>query len=225
MTTFIVIAVIVLVVLGVAAYVIRQRNREANIARADQLRTQAATQAQSTLPPTQDRAAEAEARAEEARVAAERAQAEAEEARVAAAQAEAQHESQVRAADRLDPRVDHKADDYEPQVGGTVDQQPTPPAEVNAEPEPRHRRRPPRRPRDRRRDRRRDGHRGRGPRRADHRADHRAGRRRRTRAPPPYARRAGDAGQADREDRRRWRLVHAQGLRPGQRPDATGTAS
>ena len=133
MTTFIVIAVIVLVVIGIAAYVIRQRNREANIARADQLRTQAATQAQSTLPPTQDRAAEAEARAEEARAAAERAQAEAEEARVAAAQAEAQHEGQVRAADRLDPRVDHRADDYSPQVGGTVDQQPTPPAEVNAE--------------------------------------------------------------------------------------------
>jgi alkylation response protein AidB-like acyl-CoA dehydrogenase len=133
-TPFIVIAVIVLVVIGVAAYVIRQRNREANIARADHLRTQAAAQAQSTLPPTQDRAAEAEARAEEARAAAQRADAEAEEARVAAAQAEATHESQVRAADRLDPRVDHKADDYAPQVGGTVDQQPTPPSEVNVEP-------------------------------------------------------------------------------------------
>ena len=135
MTTFIVIAVIVLVGLAVAAYVIRQKSREANIARADQLRTQAATQAQSTLPPTQDRAAEAEAKAEEARVVAERAQAEAEEARVAAAQAEAAHEGQVRAADRLDPRVDHKADDYAPQVGGTVDQQPTPPAEANPAPE------------------------------------------------------------------------------------------
>jgi FtsZ-interacting cell division protein ZipA len=131
-TTFIVIAVIVLVVIGVAAYVIGKRNREANIARADQLRTKAATQARSTLPPTQVRAAEAEAKAEEARAAAERAEAEAEEARVAAAQAEAQHEGQVRAADRLDPRVDHKADDNAPQVGGTVDQQPTPPAEVNA---------------------------------------------------------------------------------------------
>ena len=130
MTTFIVIAVIVLVGIGVAAYVIRQRNREANIARADQLRTQAATQAQGTLPPTQEKAAEAEAKAEEARAAAERAEAEAEEARVAAAQAEAQHEGQVRAADRLDPRVDHRSDDYAPQVGGTVDQQPTPPAEV-----------------------------------------------------------------------------------------------
>jgi FtsZ-interacting cell division protein ZipA len=132
-TTFIVIAVIVLVVIGVAAYVISKRNREANIARADELRTRAATQAQSTLPPTQDRAAEAEAKAEKARTAAERAEAEAEEARVAAAQAEAQHEGQVRAADRLDPRVDHRSDDYAPQVGGIVDQQPTPPAEANAD--------------------------------------------------------------------------------------------
>lgn len=134
MTTLIVIAVIVLVVLAVAAYVIRQKNRETNVARADQLRNQAASQAQTTLPPAQDRAAEAEVKAEEARAAAERAQAEAEEARVAAAQAEAEHEAQVRAADRLDPRVDVKADDYAPQVGGTVDQTPTPPSEVNREP-------------------------------------------------------------------------------------------
>ena len=71
MTPFIVIAVIVLVVIAVAAYVIRQKNRETNIARADQLRSQAASQAQTTLPPAQDRAAEAEAKAEEARAAAE----------------------------------------------------------------------------------------------------------------------------------------------------------
>ena len=133
MTTLIVIAVIVLVALAVAAYVIRQKNRASNIARADQLRTQAATQAQSTLPPAQDRAAEAEAKAEEARVVAERARAEAEEARVVASQAEASHEAQVRAADRLDPRVDHKADDYAPQVAGTVDQQPTAAADANRE--------------------------------------------------------------------------------------------
>ena len=135
MTTLIVIAVIVLVVLAVAAFVVRKKNRETNIARADDLRTQAATQAQSSLPPAQDRAAEAEAKAEKARVVAERAQAEAEEARVAASQAEASHESQVRAADRLDPRVDHKADDYSPQVAGTDDQQPTAPSEANREPE------------------------------------------------------------------------------------------
>ncbi len=133
MTTFIVIAVIVLVVLAVAAYVIRQRNREANITRADQLRSQSAARAQSTLPPAQDRAAETEAKAAEARAVADQAEAEALDAQIAASQAEASHEAQVRAADRLDPRVDHKADDYEPQVGGTVDQQPTAPADVNTE--------------------------------------------------------------------------------------------
>ena len=135
MTTFIVIAVIVLVVVAVAAYVIRKKDREANIAKADELRAQAATRAQSSLPPAQDKAAEAEARAEEARAAAERAKAEADEARVTASQAEAEHESQVRDADRLDPRVDHTSDDYAPQVGGTVDQQPTAPSEANREPE------------------------------------------------------------------------------------------
>ncbi len=135
MTTFIVIAVIVLVVIAVAAYLIRKKNRESNIAKADELRTQAATRAQSSLPPAQDKAAEAEARAEEARAAAERAKAEADEARVVASQAEAEHEAQVRDADRLDPRVDHKADDYAPQVGGTVDQQPTAPSDANREPE------------------------------------------------------------------------------------------
>lgn len=135
MTTLIVIAVIVLVALAVAAFVIRKKNRESNIARAEELRAQAATQAQGNLPPAQGRAAEAEAKAEQARVAAERAEAEAEEARIAAAHAEAEHEASVRAADRLDPRVKHKAADYAPQVGGTVDQQPTAPPETNRVPE------------------------------------------------------------------------------------------
>ncbi|GAA1437109.1 hypothetical protein GCM10009641_38320 [Mycobacterium cookii] len=133
MTTFIVIAVIVLVVLAVAFVVIQRKNREANIERADQLRTKAATEAQATIAPAQDRAATAEAEAAEARAIAEKAEAEAEAARIEAQQVEASHEAQVRAADRLDPRVDHKSDDYAPQVAGTVDQQPTPPAEVNAE--------------------------------------------------------------------------------------------
>ncbi len=134
MTTFIVIAVIVLVVLAVAFVVIQRKNREANIERADQLRPKAATEAQATIAPAQDRAATAEAEAAEARAVAEKAEAEAEAARLEAQQVEASHEAQVRAADRLDPRVDHKADDYAPQVAGTVDQQPTAPSDVNAEP-------------------------------------------------------------------------------------------
>lgn len=134
MTTFIVIAVIVLVVLAVAFVVIQRKNREANIERADQLRTKAATEAQGTIAPAQERAATAETEAAEARATAEKAEAEAEAARLEAQQVEASHEAQVRAADQLDPRVDHKADDYAPQVAGTVDQQPTAPSDVNAEP-------------------------------------------------------------------------------------------
>lgn len=134
MTTLIIVLVIIAVVIAVAAFLARKKNREANVARADQLRAQAATQAQSTIAPAQERAAAAEAEAEEARAAAARAEAEAHEARLAAQQIEATHEGQVRAADRVDPRVDHKADDYAPQVAGTADQTPTPPSEVNAEP-------------------------------------------------------------------------------------------
>jgi FtsZ-interacting cell division protein ZipA len=131
-TTLIIVLVIIAVVIAVAAFLVRKKNREANVARAEQLRSQAATQAQSTIAPAEERAAAAEAEAEQARAAAARAEAEAEEARIAAQQIEATHEGQVRAADRIDPRVDHEADDYAPQVPGTTDQTPTPPSEVDA---------------------------------------------------------------------------------------------
>ncbi|HEX5916898.1 MAG TPA: hypothetical protein VFY76_03545 [Nocardioides sp.] len=134
MTTLIIVLVIIAVVIAVAAFLARKKNREANVARAEQLRAQAATQAQATIAPAQQRAAEAEAQAAQVRAAAEKAEAEAAEARLAAQQIEATHESQVRAADRIDPRVDHKADDYAPQVAGTADHTPTPPSEVRAEP-------------------------------------------------------------------------------------------
>ena len=130
MTTLIIVLVIIAVVIAVAAFLVQRKNREANAARADQLRAQAATQAQATIAPAQERAAAAEAEAEQARAAAAKAEAEAEEARLAAQQIEATHEGQVRAADRIDPRVDHKADDYAPQVAGTADHTPTPPSEV-----------------------------------------------------------------------------------------------
>ena len=134
MTTLIIVLVIIAVVIAAAAFLIQRKNREANVARAEQLRAQAATQAQSTIAPAQERAAAAEAEAEQTRAVAAKAEAEAHEARLAAQQVEATHEGQVRAADRVDPRVDHKADDYTPQVPGTADHTPTPPSEVNAEP-------------------------------------------------------------------------------------------
>ena len=133
MTTLIIVLVIIAVVIALAAFLARKKNREANAARADQLRSQAAAEAQTTIAPAQERAAAAEAEAEQARAAAAKAEAEAQEARLAAQQVEATHEGQVRAADRIDPRVDHKADDYAPQVAGTADQTPTPPSQVNAD--------------------------------------------------------------------------------------------
>lgn len=144
MTTLISITLIVILVIGLALAIpwIRRQNRESNVARAEQLRSQAASSAQTVIPPAVARAEEAEATAEEARAAAEQAEAEALQARVAASQAEAAHEDRIRAADRLDPRVDHKADDYAPQVGGTEALQPTSPpaaatdADAKVAPEP-----------------------------------------------------------------------------------------
>ena len=207
---------------AVAAFLINKRNKDAKIQHAEELRSEAATRAQTTIAPAQQDAAEAEARAEEARVQAERAQAEAQEKQVAAQQVEAEHEAQVRDADRLDPRVDDRSDDYAPQVPGSVDQQPTPPSEANRAPEVApaahsggvdHR--------DLR------DHRGPPDLGDDHRPDcghllrvgdhgRRGGR---LRSPAAHARRPGDAGQADREDRRGRRLVQPQGLRPPTRPD------
>jgi len=135
-TTLIIVIVVVLVVAAVAAFLVNKRNKDAKIAQAEELRSQAASRAQTTIAPAQQDAAEAERKAEEARLQAERAETEAREAQVAAQQVEAEHEAQVRDADRLDPRVDHRADDYSPQVAGSVDQQPTPPSEANLAPEP-----------------------------------------------------------------------------------------
>ncbi|WP_322920426.1 hypothetical protein [Nocardioides renjunii] len=132
MTTLIVIIAVIVVVLAVAAFVVRRKNRQANMERADELRNRAAAEARTTIAPAQERAAAAEAEAAEVRARAERAEEEARDARAEAAQIEATHEAQVRDADRLDPRVDHKAADYTPQVAGTTDQQPTSPSEVDA---------------------------------------------------------------------------------------------
>ena len=137
-TIVIIIVVVVLVVAAIAAFLINKRNKDAKIAQAEDLRGQAASRAQTTIAPAQQDAAEAERKAEEARLQAERAEAEAREAQVAAQQVEAEHEAQVRDADRLDPRVDHRSDDYSPQVPGSVDQQPTPPSEANRAPETSH---------------------------------------------------------------------------------------
>ena len=110
----VVIAVAVLILIGLIVSV-RKKNQDANRARADQLREQADIKA-AVLPDTRARADQAEAQAEHARLEAERAEERAAAARTEAAQEQAAQEDRIRAADRLDPDVDHRAEDYSPEV-------------------------------------------------------------------------------------------------------------
>ena len=110
----VVIAVAVLILIGLIVSV-RKKNHDANRARADQLREQADIQA-AGLPDTRARADQAEAQADHARLEAERAEERAAAARTEAAQEQAAQEDRIRAADRLDPDVDHRAEDYSPEV-------------------------------------------------------------------------------------------------------------
>ena len=103
-TGIIVLVVIVLLALVVLGLIIASMKK----------RSRADKRAASTLPEEEVRAKKAEAEAEEARLRARDAEERAAEARTGVAQQEAQHENQVRAADRLDPNVDHKAGDYSP---------------------------------------------------------------------------------------------------------------
>lgn len=108
----VVLVVIALILIGLVM-MMRGRNREANRSRAEQLREQADSRA-TTLPEDRARADEAAAAAERKRLEAERAEREATEARVAADQQDAMRENKFRAADRLDPDVDHTSSDYRP---------------------------------------------------------------------------------------------------------------
>lgn len=120
----VVIVVAALVLLGLLAVSMRRRSRADDKARAEELREQAGRRAAADLPAAEARARQAEARAEQARLAAERAEERAEAAELELAQQRALHEDRVRAADRLDPDVDHRAEDYAPQTGATEPSRP-----------------------------------------------------------------------------------------------------
>jgi FtsZ-interacting cell division protein ZipA len=107
------IVVVVIVVALVALMAWRAQHRRQMTARAHALRHEAVSRAPQ-IDENRQEAREAEVRAEAARLEAERAQREAEAAKTTLAQEEAAHEDKLREADRLDPAVDHRADDYEP---------------------------------------------------------------------------------------------------------------
>lgn len=118
MPTWLIWVIVIVVVLVIAAAVVSmtgKRRTEHRRGRAEELRQQAAGQASGLT--------ESQRQAEERRAEAELAQAEASRAEERAATAEQGHqveqagyEDKLREADRLDPEVDHKAGQYEPDV-------------------------------------------------------------------------------------------------------------
>lgn len=112
---WIIVAVVIVVVLLVAFAAWRAQRRKKMAARAEELRSEARSHAPEIGQNRQD-AREAQVRADAARLEAERAQRESEAAQTALAQQEAAREDRLREADRLDPHVDHRADDYEPSL-------------------------------------------------------------------------------------------------------------
>ncbi len=111
----VVIVVAALALIAVVVVSMRSKSRQDNKVRASHLRDQADTQA-AGLPDAQAKAEQAEARAEQARLEAQRVEEQAADARLSVDRQQAAHEDQIRAADRLDPDVDHKSKDYSPQV-------------------------------------------------------------------------------------------------------------
>jgi hypothetical protein len=108
-----VVVAIVIVVAVVGLLLMRTRGHERRARAAHELRSQAAAQA-GDVELAQREAASRQAAADHAREQAEIAEARAAEARQGLAQAEAHQEDKVREADRLDPTVDHRSDEYHP---------------------------------------------------------------------------------------------------------------
>lgn len=120
-----IILAVVLVLLIAAAIVLalrakKKRELAQQQQRAHELRHEAETQHAGGLSVAQREAQEAEAKAQLARAEAERAEAERLRAEEGLAQQEARREDTLREADRLDPDVDHRADDYTPGTTGTT---------------------------------------------------------------------------------------------------------
>lgn len=124
----VVIALAALVLIGLILASMRKRGRADNRVRAQQLR-QVADGDAAGLPDVQARAEQAATQAEHKRLEAERAEKEALRARTELDQERARHEDQIRAADRLDPDVKHKAKDYSPQVAD-----PAGPSNIHSDP-------------------------------------------------------------------------------------------
>jgi FtsZ-interacting cell division protein ZipA len=118
MPTWLIWVIVIVVVLLIIAALVAMSGRRRTAQRreqAQQLRQEATTQA-SALPESQRQADELRAKADLARAEAERAEGQAAEAQQSHRIEQAGYEDKLREADRLDPEVDHKSGDYEPDV-------------------------------------------------------------------------------------------------------------
>lgn len=129
-----VIAVAALVVIGLIVGLMRKKSHASKHARAEELRHEATTEA-AGLPDVRARAEQAEAQAQAKRIEAERAEKDAALARTDLDQQQAAQEDRIRAADRLDPHVDHKAKDYSPEVATPAGPANVPSGTASAEPQ------------------------------------------------------------------------------------------
>lgn len=135
-TTVLVIVLVVLAVLALGAALAslaRRRRQERRRSQAEGLRRDASGDS-TGVAHAQVEAREAEARAERKRLEAERAEAQAAEAHRGAQMERARHEDVLREADRLDPEVDHRADDYRPTASGHTHEAVVEPPRDNAAP-------------------------------------------------------------------------------------------
>jgi len=114
----IVIVLIVVALIGLAAWMSNKKKMEHRRAEAERIRQEAAAH-EGGLQESQIRAREAEVEAEQARLKAQRAEEEAARAHQGVSQERALHEDKLREADRLDPNVDHRAEDYNPDTRAT----------------------------------------------------------------------------------------------------------
>jgi len=112
---WVIVIVVVLVIAALLVSLVGKRRTEQRRIRAEELRQDASAQA-SGLTESQREAEELRAKAELAEAEAERAAEQAQTAEQSHQVEQAGYEDKLREADRLDPAVDHKAGDYEPDV-------------------------------------------------------------------------------------------------------------
>ncbi|HEX5862132.1 MAG TPA: hypothetical protein VFY58_09840 [Nocardioides sp.] len=109
----IVIVLVVLALIGLFAWLGNRKKKVQRYEQAESLRKEAVAEA-GGVHESHVQAREAEAKAEKARLEAARAEEEAARAHQGVSQEQALHEQKIREADRLDPHVDHKSEEYSP---------------------------------------------------------------------------------------------------------------